>query len=381
VHKLIAVAMPANEHFVGVLEKIWESGDALLPLDGRTSKESTRALLEKMRPSELIDPSGDRIQLSHGIPIEEGDAVVVATSGTTGEPRGVILTHQAVLASALATSKRLEVDPSRDHWLACLPLAHIGGLSVVMRAVLTGTKVTLLERFDPAAIKEAAVGRGTNLVSLVPTMLKRVDPALFRRVVVGGSAPLDELPPNAVMTYGMTETGSGVVYNGIPLDGVEVRIDERGQIMLKGAMLLRCYRDGYDPKSAEGWLTTKDLGHIGQDGKLQVEGRADELIISGGEKIWPQAVERVLKEHPKIQEVAVTGVPDPYWGQAVVALIVPIDIDDSPALEEVHDIVTSRIAPYAAPKRIFNVRDLPRTNLGKLQRSTLAKWAAELSSV
>ena len=375
-HKLIAVAMPANERFAITLKRIWDSGDALLPLDTRASKESTRILLEKMEPSELIDSKGDHIKLPHGVPVEEDDAVVVATSGTTGEPRGVVLTHQAVFASALATSKRLEVDPNKDHWLACLPLAHIGGLSVVMRAILTGTKVTLLEKFSPAAVEEAAIHGGANLVSLVPTALKRIDPSLFLKILIGGSAMLDELPPNAVTTYGMTETGSGVVYDGIPLDGVEMRIAEDGQILLKGPMLLRCYRDGHDPKSADGWLATKDLGHLGEDGRLHVDGRIDELIISGGEKIWPQSVERVLAEHPKVREVAITGIPDPYWGQAVVALIVPTDIDNAPSLDELREMVSDKLAPYAAPKRAFNVSDLPRTNLGKLQRSALANWAA-----
>src|SRR5437879_3032321 len=144
-------------------------------------------------------------------PVEDGDALVVATSGTTGEPKGVVLTHDAVEASARATSDRLAVDPARDTWLSYLPLAHIGGLSVVTRALVTGTPLT----FDVEA--------GATLVSLVPTQLRRLDARAFRTIVLGGAAPPEDRPANCVVTYGMTETGSGVVYDGVPLAGVQVR--------------------------------------------------------------------------------------------------------------------------------------------------------------
>ena len=166
---------------------------------------------------------------------------VVATSGSTGEPKGVVLTHDAVRASALATNQRLGVTAA-DHWLACLPLSHVGGLSVVTRALVTGTALTVLPGFDAATVT-AAAGRGASLVSLVATALARIDPTIFRRILLGGSAPPPVIPPNAVATYGSTETGSGVVYDGVPLDGVEVRIDGDGEIRVRGPMLLRCYRD------------------------------------------------------------------------------------------------------------------------------------------
>ena len=156
-----------------------------------------------------------------GAEVEDGDALVVATSGSTGRPKGVVLTHTAVAASAQATSVALDVV-DEDHWLACLPLSHVGGLSVVTRALLTSTALTVLPRFDVAEVIRAA-DAGATLVSLVPTALKRIEPSRFRRVVLGGTRPPQHLPVNAVTTYGMTETGSGVVYDGRPLDGVEVR--------------------------------------------------------------------------------------------------------------------------------------------------------------
>src|SRR5436309_14612391 len=137
-------------------------------------------------------------------PVDDGDAVVVATSGTSGEPKGVVLTHDALRASAVATSARLGVDPTHDRWLACLPLAHVGGLSVITRALATGTPVTVPGGFDAAAVDTAARDEGATLVSLVATALRRIDAGRFRVIVLGGSAPPRQLPDNVVTTYGMT---------------------------------------------------------------------------------------------------------------------------------------------------------------------------------
>ena len=194
-----------------------------------------------------------------------------------------------------------------DHWLACLPLAHVGGLSVVTRALHTGTDLTVLPRFDVAPVEAAARG-GATLVSLVATALGRIDASLFRTIVLGGAAPPPDRPANTVTTYGMTETGSGVVYDGVPLDGVDVRIDDDGEIHLRGPMLLRAYRDGRDPL-IDGWLMTGDVGRWLPDGRLHVDGRRGDLIITGGENVWPEAVERALRTDPRVGDVAVSGTP------------------------------------------------------------------------
>ena len=209
--RLVALDLAAGPGFVDALRRAWDAGDAVLPVDPRLPGPAVAALLETMRPATVVDAQGTH-RRPGGVPTEPGDALVVATSGTTGAPKGVVLTHSAVRASALATSARLGVDPGRDRWLACLPLGHIGGLAVVSRALVTGTPCTVLERFDAAAV-EAQARLGATLVSLVATALGRTDASGFRVVLLGGAAPPARLPANVVTTYGMTETGSGVVYD------------------------------------------------------------------------------------------------------------------------------------------------------------------------
>ena len=368
--------------FVDGLRRAWDDGDAVLPLDPRLPAAARDRVLAAARPAE---------------PVEEGDALVVATSGTSGEPKAVVLTHAAVAASARATSARLVVDPATDRWLACLPLAHVGGLSVVTRALLTGTPLTVHDGFDAAAVAAAARPRAgeegwddpagsesrhdparperphgpATLVSLVPTALRRVDPAAFRWVVLGGSAMPPDLPPNVVTTYGMTETGSGVVYDGTPLEGVEVRV-VAGEVQLRGPMLLRAYRDGADPRDGAGWLPTGDAGAWDAAARrLTVFGRTGDLVITGGENVWPVAVEGVLDRHRAVAEVAVVGRPDPEWGQRLVALVVPADRAAPPTLDAVRAAVKAELPAYAAPRELVLVDALPRTPLGKVARGGL----------
>ncbi len=344
--RLVTLDEPGGPAFVDELQRIWDAGDAAFPVDQRLSPAAKHAVCLAMRV---------------GDPVEPGDALVVATSGSTGEPKGVVLTHDAVAASAEATSRRLGVTTA-DHWLACLPLSHVGGLSVVTRALHVGTKLTVLPGFDARRVNTSAA----TLVSLVATTLPRVQADLFRVIVLGGSRPPTDRPVNTVTTYGMTETGSGVVYDGIPLDGVEVRIDPDGQILLRAPMLLRCYRDGTVPLNAEGWFATGDQGRWLDDGRLHVDGRRGDLIITGGENVWPEAVEAALADHPDIAEVMVRGADDPEWGQIVEAVIVPIA--DAPSLESVRAHVKQRHPAFMAPKRIKIVSSLPRTSIGKLRR-------------
>ena len=305
----------------------------------------------------------------NGRGVEQGDALVVATSGTTGEPRGVVLTHDAVRASALATSGRLAVTGD-DTWLACLPLSHVGGLSVVTRAVLTDSRLVVQDGFD-AEMVSAAAHQGATLVSLVPTALRRIESSLFRSVVLGGSVPPAGLPDNVVTTYGMTETGSGVVYDGLPLDGVEVHIDTAGEIHLRCPMLLRCYRDGSVP-TVEGWLATGDLGEIADDGRLRVHGRRSDLIITGGENVWPESVEAALIGHPGIAAIVVAGVPDEEWGERVVAWVVPRDHSAPPTLASLRARAGDSLPAFMAPKEVRLVDTLPTTSSGKVRRHELS---------
>ncbi|MGI9596324.1 MAG: class I adenylate-forming enzyme family protein, partial [Acidimicrobiales bacterium] len=321
------------------------------------------------------------------------DAVIIATSGTSGLPKAVIHTHASVEASAVATSKALDVDPSTDRWLACLPLAHIGGLAVVMRSMVTETPVEVHDRFDPRAVISAA-GAGATLVSLVTRALNQVRPELFRTVLIGGGVPPPNRPANVIATYGMTETGSGIVYETSLLDGAEISIgppgpatgrsasrgnrdetlgrpDGTAEIHLRGPMLFRGYRSRPDPFDRNGWFPTGDLGSWGPDGELVVIGRRGDLIVTGGEKVWPEPVERLLLNRPDIAQVALIGRPDPEWGRKVVAVIVPAAGHVRPALGDVREAVRAELPIWAAPKEIEFAEDLPRTALGKVRRNLL----------
>jgi O-succinylbenzoic acid--CoA ligase len=332
VPELVAIDLPAGPEFVEVLRRTWDAGDAVLPLDQRLAAPARASLLRTLLPSRVVDRHGTT-PLPGGIPVEAGDALVMATSGTTGSPKGVILTHDAVRASAEATSAALGVDVGRHRWLACLPLNHVGGMSVVCRALVTGTALQVLPGFDRDAV--LAASGSEVLVSLVPTTLARVDPASFHTVVLGGSAPPSGLADNVVTTYGLTETGSGVVYDGFALAGVEVSVDPAtAEIALRGPMLLRAYRDGTTPLDGDGWLRTGDAGRLDDRGRLIVEGRLSELIITGGENVWPTAVERILSSTPGVAEIAIAGRADPEWGQRVVAWVVPLPGVEPPSLQE-----------------------------------------------
>ncbi len=374
--RLVAIDLPGGELFVDALRRTWDAGDAAFPVDRRLPPKAREALLDAMAPDLVIDEDGNHPRRD-GREVDDGDALVVATSGTTGSPRGVVLTHTAVRASAHATSARLAVAPD-DIWLACLPLSHVGGLSVVTRALATSSRLIVHDGFDESAVT-AAAGRGATLVSLVATALRRVDPALFRRIVLGGSRPPDELPGNVVTTYGMTETGSGVVYDGRPLDGVEVRIDTDGEIHLRCPMLLRCYRDGTDPK-VDGWFPTGDLGATNDDGTLAVFGRRGDMIITGGENVWPAVVEAAISGHPAVAEVAVTGEPDEEWGQRVVAWIVPADTSNPPTVASIRSMVADSLPMYMAPKEIHLVENLPITSSGKIRRHELRTSPSKVAS-
>ncbi len=346
------------------LQRVWDAGDAVLPLDQRLSFNARRDLAASFGAAAVVD-STDEHSLLDGEPTEVGDALVVATSGSTGTAKGVVLTHSAVAASAEATSRRLGVTAD-DHWLACLPLNHVGGLSVVTRALHMGTRLTVHPRFDAAEVMTS----GATLVALVATALARIDPSAFRVIVLGGARPPDDIPANTVTTYGMTETGSGVVYDGVPLDGVEVR-SVAGELQLRCAMLLRCYRDGSSPLTTDGWFPTGDLGDVNDSGRVSVFGRADDLIITGGENVWPDAVERALADVPGVADLAIAGAADPEWGEIVVAHVVLASPAALVSLESLRDRVKETLPSFAAPRRIVLHQVLPRTGIGKIQRQRL----------
>jgi O-succinylbenzoic acid--CoA ligase len=374
-NRLVALAMPGGPGFVEELIRAWDDSDAVLPVDLRLAPPARARLLQLMAPAVLVDETGIRHTLDGVVPTESTDALVMATSGTTGDPKGVVLTHEALAASARATSTRLGVDPTTDRWWACLPLAHIGGLSVVTRSLLGGVGCEVVGGFSGEGAVEA-LERGATLTALVPTALGRLDPAVagrFRQIVLGGQAPPPDLPANVVTTYGLTETASGIVYNRLPLTGVGVRIED-GEILVRGPMLLRCYRDGTDPKDADGWFRTGDAGSIGADGQLSVHGRIAELVITGGENVWPSAVEAIVRTHSAVLDVAVGGVADAEWGERVCAyVVVGGEVEAGVLLAELRELVSAELAAFAAPREVVVVPHIPRTALGKVRREALAR--------
>jgi O-succinylbenzoic acid--CoA ligase len=203
----------------------------------------------------------------------------------------------------------------------------------------------------------------------VGTALARIDASAWTRIVLGGSAPPPDRPANTVATYGMTETGSGVVYDGMALPGVELRIVD-GEILVRGPMVATRYRDGTPVVDADGWLHTGDAGRL-DDGVLTVHGRRGDMIITGGENVHPDPVEQRLRQHPAVADTAVVGRPDPEWGQRVVAVLELAPGTAAPSLAELRDWVRDTLPPWTAPKEIEVVGALPRTSLGKVRRAAV----------
>jgi O-succinylbenzoic acid--CoA ligase len=378
VPEVVAIDLPPGRGFVDALRAVWDTGDAAAPLDPRLPPAAARELLAAIAPTRIVGADGAIVRLDGGLPAAPGDALVLATSGSGGRPRGVVLTHSAVAASARLTSARLGVDPSSHRWLCCLPVAHVGGLSVITRALLTDTPLEVLPRFDADDVV-ASARAGVTHVSMVSTALRRVSPSLFHTVLLGGAAPpSSELAPNVVVTYGLTESGSGVVYDGVALDGVSVALDpSSGEIVLRGPTLLRAYRDGTSafvagPDGAGGWFPTGDAGRIDAVGRLVVEGRMAEVIVTGGEKVWPDRVESALRLDPSVDEVGVWKRPDDEYGERVVAWVVPADPADPPTLPALRDRVSSVLPRWAAPRELVLTTSLPRTASGKVRRRALA---------
>lgn len=389
---LVAIALPRPAAARAVVAA-WEAGEAVLPLDPDAPPAERKGILAAARPTHLVDAEGRR-RLPGGEPAEAGLAAVVATSGTSDAPKVVELGADAIRWSALATSAALEAGPG-DRWLCCLPVHGVAGLAVVARAWHTGLPLEVHERFDPAAVARAA-GRAT-LVSLVPAMLRRLlaagdEPARFRRVLLGGSPIPADLASGAarrgvplVRTYGLTETFGGMVHDGHPLDGVELRVDgdPDGELLVRGPMLFRRYRGDPGRTAAvlrDGWLRTGDLGRLGPDGRLTVLGRVDDLVISGGVNVHPDEVEAVLATHPAVAEAAVAGRPDPEWGQRVTAFVVPRDPASPPSLAELRAFARERLAAAKAPRELVLVSALPRSPSGKLLRRLLPDGEADVDA-
>lgn len=354
-----------------------------------------RRMLDGAGPALLPVPAGDDREIARltgalrpGEPIDDGVGLVVATSGTTGTPKGAQLSPAALRASGEATYARIGGTGS---WLLALPPHHIAGMQVLLRSVLAGTEPVVVDvsrGFDPSVLPAAvaAMPGPRRYSSMVPTqLLKALDHpeacdalADLDAILLGGAAtpaPVLERARDAgitvIRTYGMSETCGGCVYDGVPLDGVRVRVDDDSRILLGGAPLASGYRGMPEhPAFAEaGWFRTDDAG-LFEDGVLRVLGRLDEAISTGGLTVVPQVVEAVLVEHPAIREVAVVGLPDDRLGQRVAAVVVPVT-GAVVTLESLRAHVETTLDPTAAPRELHVVDALPLRGPGKVDRRAL----------
>jgi O-succinylbenzoic acid--CoA ligase len=356
------------------LDEAWARNAAVLPVDPGAPAELRDSLLAAMQPERGAD---------------DDVALIVPTSGSTGAPKGAELAAAALQASATATMRRLGLDGA-DVWLSCLPWHHIGGLQVLLRARQFGQRIVVHDRFDVERVRDE---RTATLTSLVPAQLVRlldadVDLSRFRVILLGGAAaPADLLArataagANIVTTYGMSETSGGCVYDGDPLDGVDVRLDAEGRIWLRGPMLMSAYR--LDPALTsqtlvDGWLRTNDHGQMDADGRLHVLGRMDDVIITGGENVVAGTVESRVRAHPSIDDVVVVGVPDAQWGQRVVAVVASSAV--APTLAELRDWCRGSLPAAALPRSLVVVAALPRLATGKLDRQSVLVLAGQASA-
>jgi O-succinylbenzoic acid--CoA ligase len=326
--------------------------------------------------------------LRAGSEIDDDVAVVVPTSGTTGTPKGAMLTAAALAASASATHERLG---GAGQWLLALPAHHVAGLQVLVRSVVAGTTpVAISAGFSAAELVSAvdSLGSGRRYVSLVAAQLDKslVDAAAsaalasMDAVLIGGGpmpAGVAERASSAgipvVRTYGMSETAGGCVYDGLQLDGVRMRIDD-GRVVLGGATLAKGYRNPIDPDPfvEPGWFRTDDVGAIDDSGTLTVLGRMDDAISTGGLTVLPQLVEAAVASHEAVAECVVFGVQDERLGQRVVAAVVVTPGSAVPTLADIRAHVATSLDVTAAPRELHVVEEIPRRGIGKVDRRALA---------
>jgi O-succinylbenzoic acid--CoA ligase len=365
---VVETTLPPGLPFAELLHALPRLGAALAPLapaePGRPrlpAEEAERSLRTEVDPEE-----------TH---------TVIHTSGTTGEPRAVALSYANHVASAAASAGALGVEAG-DRWLCPLPLHHVGGLNVLVRCVINRTTAVLHRRFDAGRVRGVLERGEVTLASMVPTMLARLrdaglgrTPEAVRAIVLGGGpipASLLEWAAHAgvpaVPVYGMTETCSQVVAGspGTPMAGVSLRVAADGEILVRGPMVARGELAG------DGWLHTGDRGRLDGDGRLRVDGRIKELIVSGGENVAPLEVEQVLMTHPAVADAGVAGVPDAEWGEAVTAFVV---LRAPAAPHELTRWCRVRLEPFKVPKAVHVVDELPRNTGGKLLRDRLVEKA------
>jgi len=366
--------------FGRLLHALPKLGAVIVPVSTRLTAVEREAVLADAAPVRLVDvppgeavtplPVGDTAALRDRADADEPFAVIY-TSGTTGQPKPIELTYGNFHASAVANAENLGVEAD-DRWLCCMPLFHVGGMSILTRSAINQTEAVIHERFDPEKVLHALEEEGVTLISLVSTQLRRLldagleaPPDLRGALIGGGPVPSDllkraeQVGVPVIPTYGMTETCSQV-WTGVPLPGAEIANGPAGELLIRGPMVA--------PKAlaADGWLHTGDRGVIDEEGNLTVEGRLADTIVTGGENVAAVEVEEALLAHSAIEDAAVVGRPDAEWGEAVVAFVVAVG--DTADLDA-H--LRERLAGYKVPKRIERIDAIPRNAAGKIVRGRL----------
>ena len=387
----VALRLEPGIDYVVLLHALMKLGAVAYPLNTRLSDPEIRAELAGSEPALVVSGSPDLGATEADLPLlgeHDLDALHcrLLTSGTAGEARSVGLTYGNHLWSAVGSAFNLGVEPT-DRWLCCLPLFHIGGLSIVVRSVIYGTTAVIHPDFDVDRVAASLEGDGVTLVSLVATQLVRlleagVDLMPLRAVLVGGGPVPQEVLEEAigrgatvVQTYGLTEAASQVTTlspgdasrklgsAGRPLLTTHLRIQE-GEILVQGPTVAPGAAD------EDGWLHTGDLGRIDDEGFLYVTERLGDVIVTGGENVLPAEVEEVLLRHPQVLDAAAVGRADPEWQEAVTAVVVLRDGNGATG-EELRRHCAGELAGYKVPKRFEFVSELPRTASGKLIRNAL----------
>lgn len=424
----VAIRLSSSIEYIALIHAIARVGGVLVPLNTRLTDEEIGFQIGLTEPVLVVEDGGRRttgdgrmafVPLAELTPspvhpitcsplhpfTPSSVQSIIFTSGTTGQPKGAVLTFDNHLQSANASAYGIGIDVN-DRWLSCLPLYHVGGLAVVFRSCLYGTAIVLHQRFDLDTFNESLDRDGITLTSLVPTMLHRLLgsrtapwPASLRLVLLGGAAATPELLAAAwdagvpvAPTYGLTEASSQVATAlpadaqrkpgtvGKPLFGTELRIvdeagsdlpaGEIGEVLVWGPQVMAGYYR--NPQATErtlrdGWLHTGDLGYVDDEGDLFLVQRRSDLIVTGGENVYPAEVEAVLRSHPAVAEACVVGVADGEWGQRVVAAVqfLPGQTAEEAALIA---FCRERLAGYKVPRLVRFVAELPQTASGKIER-------------
>jgi len=338
-----------------------------------------------LRLSGVVEQDIDAVEAWLGA--DDPGPAVIATSGSSGAPKQVVLAREAVLASATASAARLG---GSGRWVLALPSSYVAGLNVVSRSLVAGHRPVVLGELAP---RDVVLDDG--YLSLVPTQLHRWldSPAdrealsRFATVLVGGGpvdASLKERARDAgirlMPTYGMAETCGGCVYDGLPLDGIGLALATDGRVRLSGPTLFDGYVD--DPVATaevlvDGWFHTSDAGRLDEDGRLQVLGRVDDMVVSGGVNVPAAAVAARLREHPRVQAAEVLGLPDPEWGHRVVAVLSLLEPVETFSLDEARDWVGEKHPRSWAPRDVVVVPRLPMLANGKVDRLAVRELAGE----